>query len=162
MRIEIVASDDFDTTDIEEIKQMFSNDGFDVETSPIRMVRHSVDIPPAIWIELLINIAERLEIKQITDNEFFTTLFDSIEEYAWSNFKKIIKKILQKRKRNEPTQLRIHVKIQKQIIIILMPDEPEKQEQALNILPKFLDNNPKLNGIIEFRDGQWKEPGDSN
>ena len=155
MNIEVITSKDFDDSDLAEIKQSFSDNGFDIEIDNVRMIRESMVPPPAIWIELIIGGALTLAA-----TAFFTGFFNKMGENAYVNFKQIVKKILKKRKRDEPTQLRIHVKKGQQRIIIPIPDGIEEQEQALAALPKFLDKNPDLNEWIVFENWKWNKLSD--
>ena len=139
MDIEVITSKDFDDSDLGEIKQLFFDKGFDIGIDNVRMIRESMVPPPAIWIDLIIG-----GIVGVAVTAFFTGFFNRMGVDAYDNFKQIVKKILEKRKRDELTQLRIHVKKGQQRIIIPIPDDIEKQEQALDALPEFLDKNSDI------------------
>ena len=154
MDIEVITSKDFDDSDLGEIKQLFSDKGFDIEIDNVRMIRESMVPPPAIWIDLI------MAGGAIAATAFFTGFFNKMGADAYDNFKQIVKKILEKRKRGELTQLRIHVKKGQQRIIVPIPDGTGEQEQALDTLPEFLDKNPDLNEWIVFENGVWNKQSD--
>ena len=149
MSIEAITSNDFDNSDLDEIKQLFNELNLEISINNQRMVRRSLELPPAIWIFIFISA---WYVKP-----FFSGFFCKMGEDAYDNFKLAVKKTLEKRKRDQDTQLRIHVKKDDvNEIIALFPTDSDKLKIALDSLPKFLDANPDLNRFIQFENDEWK------
>lgn len=150
MKIEILVSKDYDVTEMGEISQLFKSAGYESEIYNNRMKRTSVEegIPPAIWLFVTFASAAVL-----------TGFFNKAGEDAWSKLKEIIKK-LTKEKNGQDPQIRLHAKTNGREIIIPIVDDPKDREIAFNVLPKFLSENPELNGWIVFHNGEWKRPSE--
>lgn len=150
MSIEVITSRDFASFDLNEIKQLFDEVGLEITIDNERMIRQSVEPVSAIW--LFISIPAAWITKQ-----FFTGFFNRLGEDAYDNFKRIIKKILQKQKKGQDIQLRIHVKKDDEsMIIALFPTDSDNLKIALETLPKFLDANSDLDELIIFDHEEWK------
>ena len=150
MDIEVITSKDFDESDLGEIKQLFEDVSFEIRIDNERMSRKSMEPPPAIWVTVFIPAALWVA------NQFFSGFFNRMGGDAYDKFKDVIKKVLEKRKRDQDTQLRIHVRKDKNMIIVPLPDDKDELKIALDTLPKFLDDNPDLNEWINFENGEWK------
>ena len=149
MSIEIITSKDFDNSDLDEIKQLFNELNLEISIDNQRIVRRSLEAPPAIWIFIFVSAW--------LAKEFFSGFFRRMGEDAYDNFKMAVKKTLEKQKRDQDTQLRIHVKKDDvNEIIAFFPIDSDKLKTALDSLPRFLDANPDLNGYIRFKNDEWE------
>ena len=149
MSIEVITSEDFNNFDLDEIKQLFNGLDLKINIDNQRMVRRSIEPPPAIWIVISI-------ITVLIAQPFFSGFFHKMGEDAYENFKGAVKEISKKRKSGQDTQLRIHVKKDKNMITVTLPTDSDNLKIALNALPEFLDANSDLNGWINFDHGKWK------
>lgn len=144
MKVEILVSKDYDANEIREMSQLFESVGYESQIDNERMIRASVaaDVAPAIWVFLT-----------FATSAFLTGFFNKAGEDAWDKLKEVIKK-LSKKKNGQDSQIRLHAKVEGREIIIPIVDDPNDRETAFNTLPKFLSENPKLNGWILFHNGE--------
>jgi len=148
MSIELIGSEDFKNSELEAIKQKFEDAGFEAKLSNRQTFRKSLAPPPEIWIVF--------GIAGIVVTSFMKGFFGKMGEDAYGKFKSVIRSVIQNKKENGITQVKIKVVNDTINIIILLPDDIETLNDAFDKLPKFLDNNQDMkNDMITFVNGKW-------
>lgn len=143
-KLQVMTSKEFDDSELKEIKEIFNSAGYEADVDNSSMIRKGIEIPPAIWIFIKVAAAA-----------YAAGFFGKAGSDGWDKLKDAMKKLNKIKKNNQTPQIRLHIIVGTDEIIVGMPSDEKEFENALESLLEYLNKNPRTTGWIWFYEGKW-------